>query len=140
MLDLDKHLEQWFEKIIGKGSPNETKCKFLLRFCSEDVRIKLKKECTVKSGKKKVLDNDKYLSKLLDWMIQDWEGIDAECTAESKLKLAENYSPTVSELIETSYLEGGFREHNTVELLKNFAGLSSIPINGEPVKAETNQD
>lgn len=141
MLDLDKHLEKWFEKTINKDTPNESKCRFLLRYYSPEIRIEHKKECIVKPSKgKPKLNTDKYVAKMLSWVILDWEEIGGECNAENRKKFAANYAPIVEELLETSYIEQAFREQNSVELVKNFVGLSSIPINGEPQKAATNQD
>ena len=141
MLDLDKYLEKWFEMVIGKDTPNESNCRFLLRFYSPEVRIQHEKECTVKPSKgKSKLDNDKYVAKMLGWVIQDWEEIAGECNDANRKKLVGQYAPVVSELLETSYLEAAFRECNSIELVKNYIGLSDIPSNGEPQKAEINQD
>ena len=135
MLDLDKQLEKWFEKKIG----TET-CEFLLRYYSPEKRIEHEKACMVKSKGKSKRDDKKYVTMMVDWIIQDWKDVGGDCNAENRKKFIENYSPTVSELLDLSILEGAFRECNTLELVKNYVGLSFIPSNGEKVKAEIDQD
>ena len=135
MLDLDKHMEKWFEKIVGDEA-----CEFLLRYYSPEKRIEHEKACMVKSKGKSKRDDKKYVTMMVDWIIQDWKEVGCECTAENRKKFIENYSPTVAELLDLSILEGAFREHNTVDLIKNYTGLSFIPSNGGKVKAEIDQD
>ena len=135
MLNLDKHLEQWFDVTVG-----DEKCKFLLRYYSPEKRKEHLKACMVKSGKESKLNDEKYVTMMVDFVIQNWEEVGGECNAENKGKFTVNYAPTVQELLETAQIEAAFREQNSVDLIKNFVGLSSIPTNGTQAKAEINQD
>ncbi len=135
MLDLDKHLEQWFDKTVGGE-----KCRFLLRYYSPEKRKEHLKACTIKSGKQSKLNDKKYVTMMVDFVIQSWEEVGGKCNAENKEKFTVNYAPTVQELLETAQIEAAFRECNSLELVKNFVGLSSIPTNGTQAKAEINQD
>ncbi len=135
MLDLDKHLEQWFDKKVGEES-----CRFLLRYYSPEKQIEHTKACTIKSGKKSNLNTEKYVAMMVDYVIRDWEEVGGECTAENKKKFTANYIPTVGELLDTARIEAAFRECSSLDLIKNYVGLSDIPSNGEQVKAEINQD
>jgi hypothetical protein len=136
MLDLDKYLERWFEKKVG----NE-KCRFLLRYYSPEKRIEHEKACTINLNKdESKRDDEKYVAMMVDWVIRDWEEVGGECNAENRKKFTIKYSPTVQELLETAQIEAAFRECNSIELVKNYVGLSVTPNNGEPQKAEINQD
>ena len=135
MLDLDKHLEQWFDITVG-----DEKCRFLLRYYSPEKRIEHLKVCTVKSNNKSKLNDKKYVAMMVDFVIRDWEEVGGDCNAENKKTFTVNYAPTVQELLETAQIEAAFREQNSVDLVKNYIGLSNIPSNGEPQKAEINQD
>ncbi len=136
MLDLDKHLEQWFDKTVG-----EEKCRFLLRYYSPEEQKKHLKACTIKLIKDKSKLNDKkYVTMMVDFVIRDWEEIGGECNAENRKRFTVNYIPTVMELLDTARIEQAFRECNSIELVKNYIGLSDIPNNGEPQKAEIDQD
>ena len=135
MLDLDKQIEKWFEKKIGAET-----CEFLLRYYSPEKRIEHEKACTVKSKGKSKRDDKKYVTMMANWIVQDWKDVGCDCNAENRKKFAENYAPAMAELLDLSIMEGAFREYNTLELVKNYVGLSYIPSNGGKVKAEIDQD
>ena len=135
MLDLDRHLEKWFEVKVG-----EEKCEFLLRYYSPETRKEHLKACMVKSKNKSKLNDEKYVAMMVDFVIQGWKEVGGDCNAENRKKFTVKYSPIVGELLETAQLEGAFREQNSVDLIKNYVGLSGIPSNGEPQKAEIDQD
>ena len=77
---------------------------------------------------------------MVDWVVQDWKEVGSECNAANLKKFTVNYAPTVQELLDIAQFEAAFREQSSVDLIKNYVGLSLTPKNGEQIKAEINQD
>lgn len=138
MLDIKKqYLEKWFEYTIPSGETVKVK----LRHYPDEMRVKDHNDCLIKKEDgEDDLDSDRYTKKLLDWAIQDWEGIGSNgkeivCNLKNKLSFMTNFEPIVTDWITMSYVAANFQKPLR-DILKNYVAPSSLNGNGTNQKAE----